>query len=186
MKLIETNLPGVVVVVPDVMKDERGFFLESYNANKYEKLGITTRFVQDNHSRSVKGTLRGLHFQNPKGQGKLVRVIQGEVFDVAVDVRAGSPTFKKWFGTILNDQNMHQMYIPAGFAHGFVVLSDTAEFEYKCTEFYAPECEMGIAWNDPDIAIDWPVKTPLLSAKDKSYPPLSQIPAGKLPLYVKK
>jgi dTDP-4-dehydrorhamnose 3,5-epimerase len=183
LKLIETNLPGVVVVVPDVMRDERGFFLESYNANKYEKLGITARFVQDNHSRSVKGTLRGLHFQNPKGQGKLVRVIQGEVFDAAVDIRAGSPAFGKWSGTILNSENMHQVYIPAGFAHGFCVMSETAELEYKCTEFYAPEYEMGIAWNDPDIAIDWPVKEPLLSKKDKGYPALSSIPVNRLPAF---
>lgn len=185
MKLIDTNLPGVIVIVPDIYRDERGFFLESYNANKYEELGITARFVQDNHSKSVKGTLRGLHFQNPKSQGKLVRVIQGEVFDVAVDIRVGSPTFKKWFGTVLNAENMHQMYIPAGFAHGFCVMSETAEFEYKCTDFYAPECEIGIAWNDPDVAIEWPVKTPLLSKKDSANSRLSEIPRSKLPNYKK-
>jgi dTDP-4-dehydrorhamnose 3,5-epimerase len=183
VKFIETSLPGVIIVEPNVFKDQRGFFLETYRADLFEQHGVPARFIQDNHSKSVRGTLRGLHFQCPHGQGKLVRVTQGEVFDVAVDVRAGSPTFGKWFGTTLSAENMRQMYIPTGFAHGFCVLSDTAEFQYKCTDFYAPDCELGVRWDDPAIAIEWPVRTPLLSAKDQAYPCLSEIPANRLPPY---
>lgn len=181
MKLVETAIPEVKLIEMDIFRDQRGFFLESYHARKFEALGIPHCFVQDNHSKSVKGTLRGLHYQLPRAQGKLVRVTQGEVYDVAVDIRVGSPTFGKWFGTTLSAENMRQMFVPGGFAHGFCVLSDTAEFQYKCTDFYAPECEMAIAWNDPDIAIDWPVKTPLLSKKDGMNPKLSEIPQIKLP-----
>lgn len=181
MKRIETTLPEVVIIVPDVYRDERGFFLESYRIDKFEKLGIGVRFVQDNHSKSVKGTLRGLHFQYPHGQGKLVRVTQGEVFDVAVDIRTKSPTFGKWFGTVLNTENMHHMYIPQGFAHGFCVLSDTAELHYKCTDLYVPACDRGILWNDPQIGIRWPVSEPILSKKDQNAPCLTDIPHEHLP-----
>ncbi len=181
MKRVETTLQGVVILVPDVYRDERGFFLESYRVDKFEELGIGARFVQDNHSKSVKGTLRGLHFQHPHAQGKLVRVTQGEVFDVAVDVRVGSPTFGKWFGTVLNAENMHHMYIPEGFAHGFCVISATAEFHYKCTDLYAPACDRGVLWNDPQIGIQWPLASPILSPKDQLQPRLSEIAHNLLP-----
>ena len=183
MKRIKTPLSEVLIIEPDVYRDERGFFLESYRIDKFEELGIGARFVQDNHSKSVKGTLRGLHFQNPHAQGKLVRVTQGEVFDVAVDIRVGSPTFGKWFGTVLNAENMHMMYIPEGFAHGFCVLSDTAEFQYKCTGLYAPDCDRGILWNDPQIGIRWPISDPLLSKKDDMQPRLDDMPRDLLPKY---
>jgi len=184
MEVIKTPIPGVVVVIPAVFKDKRGFFLESYRADRYEECGIPARFVQDNHSKSVKSTLRGLHFQNPKSQGKLVRVVQGEVFDVAVDVRLDSPTFGKHYATVLSAENMRQMYVPEGFAHGFCVMSETAEFEYKCTDLYAPECEVGIRWDDPMLAIEWPVEAPLLSEKDMTYPLLEDVPENLLPKYV--
>jgi len=183
VKRIETTIEDVVLLEPKVFRDERGFFLETYRADKYEQLGVGKRFVQDNHSKSMKGTLRGLHFQKPHSQGKLVRVTQGEVYDVAVDIRVGSPTFGMCFGTILTSENMHQMFVPEGFAHGFCVLSETAEFEYKCTDFYAPESEFGIRWDDPDLNIAWPIERPLLSAKDKDYPFLKDIPENVLPRY---
>ncbi|NOY76291.1 MAG: dTDP-4-dehydrorhamnose 3,5-epimerase [Calditrichaeota bacterium] len=167
MRVLTTPLPGVLVIEPTVFEDARGFFFESYHYKRYAEHGISVTFVQDNHSRSVKNTLRGLHYQVNPGQGKLVRVVVGEVFDVAVDIRFGSPTFGKWFGTTLSAQNKKQMYIPVGFAHGFCVISDVAEFEYKCTDYYSPKDERGILWNDPDLAIDWPVKEPILSEKDK-------------------
>ncbi|MFH0798581.1 MAG: dTDP-4-dehydrorhamnose 3,5-epimerase [Pseudomonadota bacterium] len=183
MKLIETTISEVKLIEMDIHRDQRGFFLESYHAQKFEALGIAHHFVQDNHSRSVRGTLRGLHYQLPNAQGKLVRVTRGEVFDVAVDIRVGSPTFGRHFGTILSEENARQMFVPTGFAHGFCTLSDTAEFQYKCTDFYAPDCELGIRWNDPEIAIDWPIQTPLLSTKDQSYSCLSHIPTDRLPRY---
>lgn len=183
MKLLETTIPEVKLIEMQIYRDPRGFFLESYHAQKFEALGIPHRFVQDNHSMSVRGTLRGLHYQLPHAQGKLVRVTQGEVYDVAVDIRAGSPTFGKHFGTILSEENGLQMFIPAGFAHGFCVLSETAEFQYKCTDFYAPQAEHGIAWNDPALAIDWPVREPLLSAKDQAYPRLRDLSPDHLPKY---
>lgn len=183
MKLLETTIPDILLIETDVYRDGRGFFQETYHVQKYEALGISGRFVQDNHSKSVAGTLRGLHFQHPHGQGKLVRVTQGEVYDVAVDIRVGSPTFGKWFGTILSAENMRQIFIPAGFAHGYCVLRETAEFQYKCTDFYAPDCEQGILWNDPQLSIEWPITKPLLSAKDSAYPRLTQISAEKLPKY---
>ena len=167
MKIIESPLKGVYVIEPQVFGDERGFFLETYRASEFEKRGLPTHFVQDNFSRSSKGVLRGLHFQRgTHAQGKLVRVTLGSVFDVAVDVRRDSPTFGKYFGLELSAENKKSMYISPGFAHGFLVLSDTADFQYKCTEYYAPEHEGGIAWNDPDVAIDWPLKNPSLSKKD--------------------
>ncbi|GBD94010.1 dTDP-4-dehydrorhamnose 3,5-epimerase [bacterium BMS3Abin05] len=167
MKVIPTPLEGVLIIEPKVFEDERGFFFESYHYDRYAENGIAVTFVQDNHSRSVKNTLRGLHYQVNPGQGKLVRVVVGEVFDVAVDIRPGSPTFGRWFGAFLSAENKKQMYIPVGFAHGFCVTSKVAEFEYKCTAYYSREDERGILWNDPDLAIDWPVKNPVLSEKDK-------------------
>ncbi|MHB8878661.1 MAG: dTDP-4-dehydrorhamnose 3,5-epimerase [Myxococcaceae bacterium] len=172
MKVIETALPGVLIIEPKVFGDDRGFFVETYQAERYAALGIPRLFVQDNLSRSVRGTLRGLHLQEPKPQGKLVQVLAGAVFDVAVDVRRGSPHFGKWFGVELSDSNKRQMWIPPGFAHGFCVVSDSADFLYKCTELYAPETERGILWNDPDIGVDWPVQAPLLSGKDAAAPRL--------------
>lgn len=167
MKVIETKLPGVVIIEPKVFGDERGFFLETFHADRYRELaGICYAFVQDNHSRSSRGVLRGLHFQRTRPQGKLVRVVEGEVFDVAVDVRPGSATFGQWAGVILSGENKRQFWVPPGFAHGFVVLSDTADFEYKCTDYYQPADEACLLWNDPDVGIDWPIENPQLSEKD--------------------
>ena len=170
-------IPEVVLLTPKVFGDDRGFFFESYNAQAFaDATGVQPEFVQDNHSRSVKGVLRGLHYQlPPHAQGKLVRVIQGEVFDVAVDIRRSSPTFGCWVGAMLSAENKQQLWIPAGFAHAFLTLSDTAEFLYKTTDVYAPECERCIAWNDPRIGIEWPfAEEPLLSGKDREGVPLAQ------------
>lgn len=169
MKIIDTSIPEIKIIEPKVFGDERGFFLETFQTKKYQAvIGENLTFVQDNHSRSSKGVLRGLHFQKTKPQGKLVRVVTGEVFDVAVDIRKGSPTFGKWEGVLLSGDNKRQFWVPPGFAHGFVVLSDTADFEYKCTDFYDPNDEGAIKWDDPDIAIDWPFDfEPSLSAKDE-------------------
>ena len=181
MKVLETELPGVLVLEPKVLGDERGFFMEMFHAARYEQLGIFGPFVQDNLSRSVKGTLRGLHFQEPRAQGKLAQVLSGEVFDVVVDVRRDSPTFAKWVGVRLSAANRLQLWVPPGFAHGFCVLSDSADFMYKCTELYSPETERVIAWNDPHLAIRWPVEKPILSAKDAGAPTLGAAPV--LPSY---
>ncbi len=183
MEVKETKLPGVLVVEPDVFGDDRGFFMETWNGRRYKDAGLPSDFVQDNLSFSQHGVLRGLHFQNPDQQGKLVYVLQGEVFDVAVDIRAGSPTFGEWTATTLSAENKRQFYVPEGFAHGFVVLSETALFAYKCTGFYNGEAEGSILWNDPEIGIDWPVETPTLSKKDENAPPLSEVPKEKLPEY---
>ncbi|SEO72052.1 dTDP-4-dehydrorhamnose 3,5-epimerase [Propionispora vibrioides] len=183
MKVIETTLPGVVIVEPKVFGDSRGFFQETWQKERYEKFGIKGTFVQDNLSFSTRGVLRGLHYQNPNAQGKLVSVIQGEVFDVAVDIRAGSPTFGQWEGVHLSDENHRQLWVPAGFAHGFCVLSDTAYFMYKCTDVYNPLTERGILWNDPDIGIAWPLQEVILSDKDKVYPRLKEVESEKLPVY---
>jgi len=167
------EIPEVILVEPRVFSDQRGFFMESYKYSEFAAFGITERFVQDNHSRSQKGVLRGLHYQNPpKAQGKLIRVVVGEVFDVAVDIRKGSPTYGKWVGVKLSAENKRMLYIPPGFAHGFCVLSEVAEVLYKTTEEYAPDCEAGIVWNDPEIGIAWPVESPILSSKDAQLPPL--------------
>jgi len=167
MNVIKTKLDGCLIIEPKVFGDDRGFFLESFHQQRYEQLtGITQPFVQDNHSRSAKGVLRGLHFQKTRPQGKLVRVVRGEVFDVAVDIRPQSVTFGQWEAVILSEENKRQFWVPPGFAHGFQVLSDFADFEYKCTDYYFPEDEGSLAWNDPELGIDWPVQTPLLSAKD--------------------
>jgi dTDP-4-dehydrorhamnose 3,5-epimerase len=181
VRVLETELPGVLVVEPQVFGDERGFFMESFNGRRYREAGLPERFVQDNLSLSQRGVLRGLHFQHPRGQGKLVSVLRGEVFDVAVDVRRGSPTFGRWVGLSLSEENRRQLYIPPGFAHGFVVLSEAALFFYKCTEYYAPECERTVLWSDPEIGIGWPVKEPVLSKKDREAPALREMPPGHLP-----
>lgn len=169
MKTTPLDIPDVVRFEPKVFGDDRGFFFESFNHRQFEDaIGRSVQFVQDNHSRSVKGVLRGLHYQLHRAQGKLVRVVHGEVFDVAVDIRRSSPTFGKWVGSYLSAENKHQLWVPEGFAHGFVVLSDSAEFLYKTTDYYAPEHERCISWNDPDIGIDWPLKgEPALSGKDR-------------------
>jgi len=178
---IETKLPGVLILELDVFSDERGFFLETWNSTRYENAGIQGPFVQDNVSFSKKGILRGLHFQYPQSQGKLVQVLSGEVVDVAVDIRVGSPTFGQWISDVLSDTNHRQLYIPPGFAHGFCVTSEMAVFSYKCTDFYNPATEGGIIFNDPDINIDWPTKEPLLSPKDSNYPRLKDLSPDKLP-----
>ena len=184
MNVIETELPGVLIIEPKVFGDERGYFMESYQAQRYAEAGIPGPFVQDNLSYSRRGILRGLHLQNPKPQGKLVQVLQGEVFDVAVDVRAGSPHFGKWLGVSLSSDNKRQLYVPPGFAHGFVATSDMAMFVYKCTDYYAPQAELSIAWNDPDIGINWPLDgPPQLSTKDAAGLRLSEIAAERLPNY---
>ncbi|WP_425060470.1 dTDP-4-dehydrorhamnose 3,5-epimerase [Sporomusa carbonis] len=180
MRCYETALPDVKVIEPKLFADSRGFFMEIWNASRYSEIGITANFVQDNLSFSTKGILRGLHYQQPYPQGKLVYVLQGEVFDVAVDVRYGSPTLGQWVGVTLSAQNKRQLYIPEGFAHGFCVLSETALFAYKCTEFYSPHTEHGICWNDPDLGILWPIDQPTLSEKDKLYPRLKDIPWERL------
>jgi len=159
-----------VIVEPDVHRDGRGFFLEVYHEEKYREAGIDARFVQENHSRSVRDTLRGLHWQSRRSQAKLVRVISGEIFDVAVDIRRGSPTFGRWTAAILSAANLRLMFVPAGFAHGFAVTSDVAEVEYKCTDLYDRDGEAGLSWNDPSLAIEWPVATPILSARDERQP----------------
>jgi len=174
MNVIETRLKGVVIIEPVVFGDHRGFFLESYNQNSYRAAGIQENFVQDNHSRSGKDVLRGLHFQRKKPQGKLVRVTEGEVFDVAVDINPHSETFTQWVGITLSANNHRQFYVPPGYAHGFVVISETADFQYKCTEFYDPADEGGILWNDSRLAIDWPVINPKLSDKDRNLPTIEQ------------
>ena len=169
MNVVKTKLHDCVIIEPKVFGDERGFFLETFQSERYAELaGITLPFVQDNHSRSSKAVLRGLHYQKTKPQGKLVRVVRGEVYDVAVDIRQGSSTFGQWEGVILSEENKRQFWVPPGFAHGFLVLSDTADFEYKCTEYYDASDEGSVLWNDPNLDIPWPIVTPILSDKDAS------------------
>ncbi|MEQ8857251.1 MAG: dTDP-4-dehydrorhamnose 3,5-epimerase [Pseudomonadales bacterium] len=176
MVVVETTLPGVLIVEPDVFRDDRGFFLETFHARRYrEEVGIDLPFVQDNHSRSRKGVLRGMHAQRQNPQGKLIRVSHGEVFDVAADINPASPTFGQWTAVVLSERNAKQLWIPPGYAHGFLVISDTADFEYKCTDYYRPDDEIGFIWNDPDAAIDWPVNEPVVSEKDGRLPTLRQI-----------
>lgn len=181
MKRTETSLPGACLLEPSVFEDTRGFFFESYNEMKFAEVGIRERFVQDNHARSVQHTLRGLHYQIKHTQAKLCRVIRGEVLDVIVDIRRGSPHFGKWDSAVLSAENKLQMYVPAGFAHGYLVLSETAEFLYKCTDFYHPEYERGVAWNDPEIGIRWGLQNPILSSKDVKNPMLAAIDPNDLP-----
>lgn len=178
-KFARLAIPDVIFIEPAVFPDERGFFMESYKYSDFAAFGIKEHFVQDNHSRSMKGVLRGLHFQTPpKAQGKLVRVVVGEIFDVAVDIRKRSPSYGKWVGERLSAENKRMLYIPPGFAHGFCVLSDTAEVLYKTTEEYAPEHDAGIIWNDPKIGIHWPIEHPLLAKKDVALPRLSEADVG--------
>lgn len=184
MKVSETALPGVLLLEPKVFRDSRGFFLETWSQSNYREAGIPPTFVQDNASRSSKGVLRGLHFQNPRAQGKLISVLEGEIFDVAVDIRVGSPWYGRWVGARLSSENGHQLWIPTGFAHGFCVVSTTAMVIYKCTEEYAPQCETSIRYNDPAIGIDWPAMEHLLSEKDRNARLLSEISREKLPRYV--
>ena len=187
MNIITTNLPGVIVIEPKVYVDKRGFFLETFREDVLLQAGINAHFVQDNHTRSSQGVLRGLHYQMTQTQGKLVRVAAGSVFDVVVDVRSSSPTFGQWYGTELNEDNIKMIYVPPGFAHGFVVLSETADVIYKCTDYYHPESEQGIAWDDPDLNIDWSIaeiaEKISLSDKDKQNVKLKDQPAEKLPAY---
>lgn len=175
MKIVETALPGVLIIEPKVFGDKRGFFVETFQVERYCDAGITLPFVQDNHSRSAKGVLRGLHFQRSRPQGKLVRVSSGSVYDVAVDINPDSPTCGQYVGVELNDENQKQFWIPPGYAHGFCVLSDIADFQYKCTDFYFPEDEGGLLWNDPDVAIPWAIGNPQLSEKDKCNPTLKEL-----------
>jgi dTDP-4-dehydrorhamnose 3,5-epimerase len=183
LEIIETSLPGVLLLEPRVFEDARGFFMETYRADTLKKAGIGEEFVQDNHSHSLCGVLRGLHYQLRRPQAKLCRVVQGEVLDVAVDIRRGSPHFGRWVGATLSAQNRNALYIPKGFAHGFVVLSDSADFLYKCSDYFDPADDCGVLWNDPAIAIDWATADPKLSPKDQAHLPLSDIAPDRLPTY---
>ena len=178
MEVHDTHLKGVRLIIPRVFEDERGFFLETFNAGVFEECGLPVNFVQDNHSRSGRGVLRGLHYQFPSWQGKLVRVVSGEIFDVAVDIRPESPTYGQWYGVTLSGENKHQLYIPPGYAHGFCVLSETVDVTYKCTALYNPSEDAGVRWDDPDIGIDWPISEPLVSEKDRNAPLLKDIVLG--------
>ena len=181
MRTVDTDIEGLIIVEPDVYPDKRGFFTETFQAQRYAGVGINCAFVQDNLSYSTKGTLRGLHFQVNRHKAKLVHVISGEIFDVAVDLRPGSATFGKWAGVDLSGTNHHQLFIPEGFAHGFYVLSDTAYFAYKCSDFYAPDDEGGVLWSDPDIGIRWPAGDPIVSARDQGLPRLNTLEPDRLP-----
>lgn len=181
MKATETSLPGVLLIEPKVFADARGFFVETYHSARFREIGIDAAFVQDNQSRSVRGVLRGLHYQEPKPQGKLVRCTRGTLFDVAVDIRRGSPHFGKWYGVELSEENMRMLWIPPGFAHGFCALSDVADLTYKCTELYDAHSDRAILWNDPEIGIEWPIADPQLSPKDAAAPRLAD--AKVLPSY---
>jgi len=183
MKVTPTSLPDVLIIEPHAFEDKRGFFMETYHQKRYEQFNIPCIFVQDNLSHSARGILRGLHYQLNYPQAKLIQVINGAIFDVAVDIRQGSPTFGKWTGIHLSDKNRCQMFVPEGFAHGFCVLSETADVLYKCTDFYAPDDEGGILWSDPNIGIEWPIADPILSEKDNNYSRLKDIPEGQLPIY---
>ena len=183
MKIIETSLPGCLVIEPAVFGDARGVFFETWNADRFGEHGLPVKFVQSNVSTSVKGVLRGLHYQWPRPQGKLVSVLEGEVYDVAVDIRRGSPSFGRWEAVILSADNRRQFWIPEGFAHGFAVLSEHAVFNYLCTDVYVKEADAGVRWNDGDIGVDWPVSDPLLSAKDEKAPFLADISEDRLPVY---
>ena len=183
LKVTEQSLPGVMLIEPAVFEDDRGFFMETYHMSKYGEAGLDQQFVQENHSHSRRYTLRGLHYQLKHPQGKLVYVIAGEILDIAVDIRRGSPTFGQWTGTLLSEKNRHQLFVPEGFAHGFCVLSENADVMYKCTDLYTPGDEYGILWSDPTIDIVWPIENPILSKKDARNPVLNDVPEGHLPLY---
>lgn len=184
MKVIDTPLSGCKILEPAVFGDSRGFFFETWNAERFAAQGLPVAFVQSNVSSSTKGVLRGLHYQWPRPQGKLVTVLEGEVYDVAVDIRRGSPTFGRWEAVILSEQNRRQFWIPPGFAHGFAVLSETALFNYLCTDVYVQEADQGIRWNDGELAVDWPINAPLLSSKDQRAPFLAEIAEDALPVYM--
>ncbi len=175
MNFIESPLPGVILIEPKVCADDRGFFMETYHMARFRAAGIPAAFVQDNHSRSTRGVLRGLHYQEPRAQGKLVRCIRGALFDVAVDIRRGSPHFGKWYSIEISDENKRMLWIPPGFAHGFCAISEEADLVYKCTELYDARADRCILWNDPEIGIDWPLTEPLLSPKDAAAPRLSEV-----------
>lgn len=183
MKVIETILPGCSVIEPAVFGDERGYFFESWNAERFARLGLPATFVQSNVSASSKGVLRGLHYQWPRPQGKLVSVLEGEVYDVAVDIRRGSPHFGRWVAAVLSGENKKQFWIPEGFAHGFAVLSERAVFSYLCTDVYVKEADAGVRWDDAAIGVDWPISQPMLSAKDAVAPFLADITPDRLPVY---
>ncbi len=183
MKIQATSIPEVFIIEPGVFEDARGLFMETYHRERYAGAGVGVDFVQDNLSVSYRGTVRGLHFQNPKGQAKLVQVLDGEVFDVAVDLRRGSPSFGRWTGVILSGANRRQLFIPDGFAHGFCVTSEKALFHYKCSDFYEPSAEHGILWKDPEIGIRWPADEPVLSAKDAAYGVIADLPEDVFPVY---
>ncbi len=183
MNVVPTALPGVLIIESKVCRDARGYFLEIWNQAAYAGAGLAVTFVQDNLSCSTQGVLRGLHYQHPSGQGKLISVLEGEVYDVAVDIRPDSPTFGRWVGLILSAENLLRYYLPPGFAHGFVVTSAAAKVVYKCTAFYQPKEEGSVLWNDPDLGIDWPVNMPILSPKDQAAPRLKDIPAERLPRF---
>jgi len=186
MKLIPTSIEDVIIIEPVVFADNRGSFMEIYHEERYKAAGIEADFIQDNLSYSVQRTIRGLHYQLPNPQAKLVQVIYGEVFDIAVDIRRGSPTFGQYASVHLSDQNRRQLFIPKGFAHGFSVHSETAVFMYKCSDFYSPESEKGILWSDPDLGIDWQLENPLLSGKDSQFPRLKDVPTEDFPVYEKR
>jgi len=183
LEIVETVLPGVLLIKPRVFHDPRGFFLETYRADVLAVAGVQETFVQDNHSRSSRGVLRGLHYQLRHAQAKLCRVAQGEILDIAVDIRVGSPHFGRWVGAVLSAENCHGLYIPKGFAHGFAVRSETADFLYKCSDYYDATDDCGVQWNDPALAIEWDTPSPILSAKDQHHLPLAQIPRDRLPEY---
>lgn len=183
MQILLTEIPEVRIISPRLFGDDRGYFMETYRQNTFAELGIECEFVQDNHSFSVRDTLRGLHYQITHPQAKLCRVITGRVLDIAVDIRRGSPTFGRWVGMELSEENHHMAFIPAGFAHGFVVLSETAHFLYKCSDYYDPAGERGLVWNDPQICIGWPLMRPILSSKDSRYPTLAEIAPSDLPAF---
>ena len=183
MKILSTSFPDVFIIEPAAVKDQRGFFMEIYQQRRYSEAGIKAIFVQDNLSRSVQGTLRGLHYQVKQAQAKLIQVIEGSIFDVTLDIRRGSPYFGQWTSVRLSDENRRQLFLPEGFAHGFCVLSESAQVVYKCTDFYASEDEGGVLWSDPTLAIAWPISEPLLSDKDSQQPCLADIPPERLPVY---
>jgi dTDP-4-dehydrorhamnose 3,5-epimerase len=183
MRVIETGLPGVLLIEPTTVTDSRGEFFESWSAERYEAAGVPAGFVQDNVSRSARGVLRGMHMQHPRAQAKLVSVLEGRVFDVSVDLRVGSPTFGRWVGVDLSAENHRQLYIPEGFAHGFLVLSEYATFAYKCSDYYARECEIAVRWDDPALGIRWPAEPAVVSAKDAAAPLLAEIAPERLPQY---
>ena len=184
MNVLPTELPGVLIIEPRVFRDDRGWFTESWNADRYQDFGIAASFVQDNVSFSRRRVLRGLHYQWPDPQGKLIQSLQGEIFDVAVDIRVGSPNFGRWTSVILSANNARQIYIPEGFAHGFVVLSEVALVAYKCTRFYRADTDASLLWSDPVLGIEWPERSPYLADKDRKAPCLADVPPGRLPIYL--